>query len=122
VNKDAAYCFYCFLFTPPRTNIFGNDAFTKVGFRNWKNGKKGFREHVQSIDGCHNIARKRAIDFKNQRQSVAHVWSAWSMEDEEKHKARITIILGIVRFLLLQALAFRGHDEAATSSNKGNFF
>jgi hypothetical protein len=49
------------------------------------------------------------------------VWSAWSTEDEEKYKARITIMLGIVIFLLLQALAFRGHDESATSSNKGNF-
>jgi hypothetical protein len=29
--------------------------------------------------------------------------------------------LGVVRFLLLQALAFRGHDESSTSSNKGNF-
>ncbi|WVZ74921.1 hypothetical protein U9M48_023036 [Paspalum notatum var. saurae] len=31
------------------------------------------------------------------------------------------MILALVRFLLLQALAFRGHDESRTSSNKGNF-
>ncbi|XP_066322825.1 uncharacterized protein [Miscanthus floridulus] len=30
-------------------------------------------------------------------------------------------MLGIARFLLLQALAFRGHDESKTSRNKGNF-
>jgi hypothetical protein len=30
-------------------------------------------------------------------------------------------MLGIARFLLLQALAFRGHNESKTSSNKGNF-
>jgi hypothetical protein len=43
VNKDAAYCFYCYLFKPPRANNFCNDAFTKVGFRNWKNGKEVFQ-------------------------------------------------------------------------------
>jgi hypothetical protein len=31
------------------------------------------------------------------------------------------IILGVVRFLLLQALAFLGHDESSSSSNNGNF-
>jgi hypothetical protein len=29
--------------------------------------------------------------------------------------------LRVVRFFLLQVLAFRGHDESSTSSNKGNF-
>jgi hypothetical protein len=42
-------------------------------------------------------------------------------EKEEKYKARLTIVLGIVRFLLLQALAFRGHDESSSSTNRGNF-
>jgi hypothetical protein len=40
VAIDAAYCFYCYLFKPQKkTSNFGNDAFTKVGFRNWKKGK-----------------------------------------------------------------------------------
>jgi hypothetical protein len=33
----------------------------------------------------------------------------------------LTIVLGIVRFLILQALAFRGHDESSSSTNRGNF-
>jgi hypothetical protein len=28
--------FIAFLFKPPRTNNFGKDTFTKVGFKNWK--------------------------------------------------------------------------------------
>lgn len=39
----------------------------------------------------------------------------------KKYKARLIIILGVVRFLLLQALPFHGHDESSSSSNKGNF-
>jgi hypothetical protein len=49
------------------------------------------------------------------------VWSEKSSEREEKYKARLLIILGIIRFLLLQALAFHGHDESSSSSNKVNF-
>ncbi|XP_062192807.1 uncharacterized protein LOC133896249 [Phragmites australis] len=121
VHKDAAYCFYCYLFKPPRTNDFGNVAFTKAGFNNWRNGLDAFKEHVQSIDRYHTNARRNAVAFKNPRQSVAHVWNVKGTEEEEQYKTRMTIILGIVRFLLLQALAFCGHDGSATSSNRGNF-
>jgi hypothetical protein len=40
---------------------------------------------------------------------------------EEEYKGRLLVISGVIRFLLLQALAFRGHDESSTSSNKWNF-
>ncbi|CAD6270705.1 unnamed protein product [Miscanthus lutarioriparius] len=122
VAKDAAYCFYCYLFKPQQAGFHSNDTFTKVGFRNWKNAKDSFKEHAQSIDGFHNNARKRALDFKNQRQSVEHVWTVTSAAEEEAYKARLTIMLGIARFLLLQALAFRGHDESKTSRNKGTLW
>jgi len=121
VAKDAAYCFYCYLFKPQQAGFHSNDTFTKVGFRNWKNANDSFKEHAQSIDGFHSNARKRALDFKNQRQSVEHVWTVTSAAEEEAYKARLTIMLGIARFLFLQALAFRGHDESKTSRNKGNF-
>lgn len=42
-------------------------------------------------------------------------------EQREEYLGRLTVILAVVRFLLLQGLAFRGHDESRTSSNKGNF-
>jgi hypothetical protein len=121
VAKDAAYCFYCYLFNPQQIGFHSNDTFTRVGFRNWKNAKDSFKEHAQSIDGFHSNARKRALDFKNQRQSVEHMWTVTSTAEEEAYKARLTIMLGIARFLLLQALAFHGHDESKTSRNKGNF-
>ena len=51
---------------------------------------------------------------------MEQVW-AGSDKEEEEYLGRLTIMLGVVRFLLLQALAFRGHDESANSNNKGNF-
>jgi hypothetical protein len=49
------------------------------------------------------------------------VFDRGSQKKEEEYKARLLIILSIVKFLILQALAFRGHDESDSSSNKGNF-
>jgi hypothetical protein len=119
VDKDAAYCFYCYLFKQPRPENYGIDAFTVIGFRNWKDGHKLIGVHGDGID--HNKARKCYQDFKNQRQSVSHVMHYGGKKSEWEHKGRLTVVLGIIRFLLLQALAFRGHDESASSTNQGVF-
>ena len=121
VAKDVAYCFYCYLFEPQQNWFNSNDTFNRVGFRNWKNANDSFREHAQSIDGFHSNARKCALDLKNQRQSVEHVWTMTSVVEEEAYKARLTVMLDTARFLLLQALTFHGHDESKTSRNKENF-
>jgi len=94
----------------------------KQVIRNWKKGKASLLKHAQSIGGYHSAARKRAIDFNNQRQCLQHVWTVTTAAEEEAYKAHLTIMLGIARFLLLQALAFRGHDESKTSKNKGTFW
>lgn len=121
IAKDAAFCFYCYLFKQPRPDNFGVDAFTSKGFTNWKHATGSFNEHVGKVDSFHNRARKHCEDFKNQRQSVSYKMDSGSKKLEQQYYGRITMILGVVRFLLLQALAFRGHDESHGSSNKGNF-
>jgi hypothetical protein len=119
VSKDAAFCFYCYLFKPLRVDNYGVESFTSNGFTNWKDGPKLFDAHGKSI--AHNKARKDYECYKNQRQSVSHVISRGSQKAEEEYRGRLIIILGVVRFLLLQAHAFRGHDESFESNNKGNF-
>ena len=44
IEKDATYCFYCFLFKQQQhlEQHFGHDAFTKDGYKNWKNAYQGF--------------------------------------------------------------------------------
>ena len=121
VSKDAAFCFYCYLFKQPRPENYGVDAFITMGVSNWKNATQIFREHVGKVDSLHNKARQHCEAFRNQRQSVEHVMSTVTEQNEAEYLGRLTVILALVRFLLLQALAFRGHDESRTSSNKGNF-
>ncbi|KAJ0967581.1 hypothetical protein J5N97_024498 [Dioscorea zingiberensis] len=121
VEKDGAYCFYCYLFKQPRSEKPRIDAFTKTGFNNWKKAIEVFTEHVGGVNSNHNNARRHCEDFKNQRQSVAHIFSSHSKEMEIAYRARVTAVLRVVRFLLLQGLAFRGHDESSSSTNRGNF-
>jgi hypothetical protein len=50
VAKDAAFCFYCFLFKQPRRENFGVESYTgATGYNNWKNAIKSFDVHVRGI-------------------------------------------------------------------------
>jgi hypothetical protein len=44
-----------------------------------------------------------------------------SCQPEELHKIHLTSSLACTRFLLMQGLSFHGHDESASSLNKGKF-
>ncbi|KAH7653232.1 Ribonuclease H-like protein [Dioscorea alata] len=96
VAKDEAYCFYCYLFRQDRSEKGASYIFTRKGFSNWRKAFEAFNQHV---------------DFKNQRQNVSHI----------DYRSRLTAVLDVVRILLVQGLAFRGHDESSSSKNKGNF-
>jgi len=120
VSKDASYCFYCFLFKQPGKGD-KYEAFTKVGYSNWKDAVEKFKSHVGSVNSVHNNARLHFDDFNNQRQSIGTVMSNASREAEELYRIRLTSSLACSRFLMMQGLAFRGHDESVSSLNKGNF-
>ena len=36
VDKDAAFCFWCYIFRPINDNRFGDDVFVSTGCKNWK--------------------------------------------------------------------------------------
>jgi hypothetical protein len=52
---------------------------------------------------------------------VPYAMTSGANKVDNEYKSRMIVILEVIRFLLLQALAFRGHDESSSSSNKGNF-
>jgi hypothetical protein len=119
IPKDAAFCFYCYLFKQPRAENYGVDSFTNVGFRGWKDGHKLIKGNDKGV--AHNNARRHYEDYKSQRQSVPYAMTSSANKVDNEYKSRMIVILEVIRFLLLQALAFRGHDESSSSSNKGNF-
>ena len=119
IGKDATFCFYCYLFKQPRTENYGVDSFTVVGFLDGNDRKQIVDSHGNDID--HNNARRDYEDYKNQRQSVSHVMQHGGKKSEEQ-KCRLIVILGVIRFLLLQDMLSEGMmNLLASSSNKGNF-
>jgi hypothetical protein len=55
VEKDAAYCFYCYLFEQAGTNKFGSPAISVSGFSNWNDAFETFNGHVGGVNSSHDI-------------------------------------------------------------------
>ena len=122
VSKDAAFCFYCYLFRQEADHEkFGHVVFTKTGFNDFKHAYRGFPGHVGGVSSCHNKARLCAEDFKNQRASITHKIDANTKTAEMLYEVRLTAALDVASFLIAQGHAFRGNDESGTSLSKGNF-
>jgi hypothetical protein len=100
---------------------FCHDAFTKVGFSQWRNGYTTFPKHVGGPNSIHNTAATTFHDLCNQRSGVSHKVANYSKDALVKYETRLETSLSIVSLLALQAESFRGHDETSTSLNKGIF-
>ncbi|XP_004488955.2 uncharacterized protein [Cicer arietinum] len=125
-SKDAAYCLPCYLFSKRPTGRPGSDVFIGTGFRNWKKVKNGkfcaFLKHI-GMDPCspHNNAMKACLDLLNQDGHIRNTFQVQSSEQILKNRIRLKTSIDTVRWLTLQACAFRGHDETSGSRNQGNF-
>ncbi|KAL3615242.1 hypothetical protein CASFOL_040903 [Castilleja foliolosa] len=117
IAKDAAFCFYCYLFG--KSNM--DDSFVKSGFVNWRRATVKFADHVGNVSSWHNRARELFDNFQNQRQSVTRAFTTGKEVMDDQYRKRLTASLQVVRFLLRQGLPFRGDDEGSTSLNQGNF-
>ncbi|KAL9673239.1 hypothetical protein QQ045_029493 [Rhodiola kirilowii] len=120
VSKDAAFCFWCYLFRGC-SGRFGEDTFVKTGISNWKKACDKFKEHVGAVGSAHNDARTSFFAFKDQRQSLTRKVASGNKELGVAYRIHLTASVDIVRLLLCQGLSFRGDDESASSLNRGNF-
>jgi hypothetical protein len=121
VEKNKAYCFYCYLFKHGQMDDkFCHDAFTKVGFSQWRNVYTAFPKHVGGPNSIHNTATTTFHDFCNQRSSVSHKFANYSKDALVKYETRLETSLS-VSLIALQAESFWGHDETSSSLNKGIF-
>ena len=119
VDRDAAYCFVCYLFK--YSNKFaGGDSFVNGGFRNW-NMKVRFRKHVGEINSAHCEAEEKYNMFIKPKASIHESIASSTAQARAQYLARLKWSLKCIRYILRQGLAFRGHDESRDSKNKGNF-
>ncbi|XP_075663418.1 uncharacterized protein LOC142633011 [Castanea sativa] len=120
IAKDAAFCFYCYLFGKDVGKQGGGDTFVTKGFRLWNQVGK-LDSHVRGVNSAHNQAVKKGEDLQKEKQHIQSVLVKQSNQDKAKYRIQLNAIVDCVRFLLFRGLAFRGHDESQGSSDKGNF-
>ena len=64
---------------------------------------------------------KACQDLLNQDGHIRNVIQVQSSSQRMNNRLRLKTSIDIVRWLTLQACAFRGHNESSKSRNQGNF-
>nr|XP_009797909.1 PREDICTED: zinc finger MYM-type protein 1-like [Nicotiana sylvestris]XP_009797910.1 PREDICTED: zinc finger MYM-type protein 1-like [Nicotiana sylvestris]XP_009797911.1 PREDICTED: zinc finger MYM-type protein 1-like [Nicotiana sylvestris]XP_009797913.1 PREDICTED: zinc finger MYM-type protein 1-like [Nicotiana sylvestris]XP_009797914.1 PREDICTED: zinc finger MYM-type protein 1-like [Nicotiana sylvestris]XP_009797915.1 PREDICTED: zinc finger MYM-type protein 1-like [Nicotiana sylvestris]XP_00 len=77
--------------------------------------------HVGKSSSSHNHAKRKCEDLLKQKQSIQTSFDRQSSQTKLEYKIRLKASIEVVRLLLNQGLAFRGHREDESSLNKGNF-
>ncbi|XP_073277645.1 uncharacterized protein [Primulina huaijiensis] len=121
-SKDAAFCFPWFLFEHKNPR---NPAFTIDGFKYWKRVNDGNRCAFFMHIGCNTSPHNNGVEYLDNLMNIPRhidkVINAQSSEEKQKNRLRVTATIESIRWLTLQACAFRGHDESPSSNNRGNF-
>ncbi|KAI5343372.1 hypothetical protein L3X38_011248 [Prunus dulcis] len=120
IAKDASFCLHCYLFKSNFDQV-GGDAFTGVGFNNWKKAKERFNLHIGPVGSVHNQAREVAYNLMHQTTHIETIVIKQTSQARTAYRTCLNASLKCTRYLLRQGLSFRGHDESAQSSNKGNY-
>ncbi|KAK4606302.1 hypothetical protein RGQ29_000516 [Quercus rubra] len=121
IDKDAAFCFYCYLFG--RQDVGkqgGGETFVTKGFKLWNQVVK-LDSHVGGVNSAHSQVVKKGEDLLKEKQHIQSVLVKQSNKDKHDYRVQLNTIVDCIRFLLCRGLGFRGHDESQGSSDKGNF-
>ncbi|XP_075077949.1 uncharacterized protein LOC142164252 [Nicotiana tabacum] len=81
ITKDAAFCFYCYLFQDECINQGGGDVFSSIGFTSW-NKKDRFDMHISGPNSIQNQSRKKSEDLMRQKQFIQSVLAKQSYQQK----------------------------------------
>ena len=113
VERDAAFCFVCYLFKD-KTKCPGGDTFVKDGWRNW-HLKSRLKKHMGTVSSAHAEAQEKYDRFPTPTTSIRESIASNTTQYKALYKLRLTWTLKCLRFLLRQGLAFRGHGGSLLS-------
>lgn len=121
IEKDAAFCFVCYLFKHEIEANPGGDAFVNGGFKSWNKSER-FTKHVGGVKSVHNLPYEKYVNLRDgKKKSIIVSFDNVNDVNEKDYVVRLKASLACVRYLLRQGLAFRGHRESEESLNRGNF-
>ncbi|KAK4593477.1 hypothetical protein RGQ29_017548 [Quercus rubra] len=92
IDKDVAFCFYCYLF-----------------------GRQDVDSHVGGVNSAHSQAIKNGEDLLKEKQHIQSVLVKQSNKYKHDYRVQLNVIVDCIRFLLCRGLAFRGHNESQGS-------
>ncbi|KAI3746066.1 hypothetical protein L6452_08485 [Arctium lappa] len=119
VKVDRAYCLPCYLFKDQSGN-HGTDAFVTDGFNSWSK-KDRLKLHEGEVNSFHHKALKKSEDLINQNQSISVALHKQTELMKSDYHMRLNASVEVCRYLLENALPFRGNDESENSMYKGLF-
>ena len=111
IDKDAAFCLYCYLFEQDIGKQGGGETFVTKGFKLW-NQKEKLLSHVGGVNSAHNQAVKKSEDLMKEKQHIQSVLVKQSNQDKIEYRVQLNAIADCIRFLLCQELAFCGYNES----------
>ncbi|XP_060182480.1 uncharacterized protein LOC132612175 [Lycium barbarum] len=120
VSKDAVYCLYCYLFKGHSIHQGGGEVFSTTGFKSWHK-KSSLGGHIGLQNSVHNQSKKKCQDLMRQQQSVEFSLGRQFNQFKHAYWVRLSASVDVVRLLVTQGFAFRGHDESKSSLSRGNF-
>ncbi|XP_023740665.1 uncharacterized protein LOC111888789 [Lactuca sativa] len=120
IKDKKTYCFCCYLFGDMVGEQGGRDLFIIEGFDNWSK-KCSFRKHMGNIQSYHHKAQEKCDLLLRKNQSIGEVLHKQTKLETSNYEIRLRATIRSCRFLLKNALPFRGHDETEKSNNKGLF-
>ncbi|XP_047314353.1 zinc finger MYM-type protein 1-like [Impatiens glandulifera] len=98
-----------------------NPSFTIDGFNNWKRVNDGVKcpllIHVGGPTSSHSNSVKCVEDLMKVSGHIDNILNAQSLDEVQKNRLRLKTTIESIRWLSLQACAFRGHDESSSSKN-----
>ncbi|KAL4637625.1 hypothetical protein ACB092_03G090500 [Castanea dentata] len=120
IEKDAAFCFYCYLFRQDVGKQGRCETFVTKGFKLWNQLVK-LDSHIGGVNSAHNQAVKKSEDLLKEKQHIQSILVKQSNQGKFEYRVQLNAIVDCIRFLLCRGLAFRDHDKSQCSSDKGNF-
>lgn len=114
------FCWPCLLFSTK------HNAWNRQGFGDFQNITRSLHKHEDS--GEHLKCKFKLRTFERNRNSIADALKENARlcvtkfnENVRLNRQLLRIVIKAVLYLSKQELAFRGHDESVSSTNRGNF-
>ncbi|KAG4154561.1 hypothetical protein ERO13_D03G074501v2, partial [Gossypium hirsutum] len=105
-SKDVAFCLPCYLL-----NKLINDGENCV-----------LLSHIgNDPNSLHKKAIMQSRDLINQAQHILHIIEKQISQEVANNRLILKTSIDVVRWLTFQACSLRGHNEHASSTNRGNF-